>query len=54
MSTTRTLEYVVTFYFKFVTLRRTVRARCVADAIGKAWPAACGAEISAIVAVPKE
>lgn len=55
MSCARTLEYTVTLFFRFVIVKRTVRARCVADAISKArgtLPAAV--QISAIIAVPKE
>lgn len=55
MASARTLEYVVTFHFQFVTLRRVVRARCVADAINKARGTLPNdMEISAIIAVPKE
>lgn len=55
MSSARTLEYAVTFYFRFVALRRIVRARCVADAINKArGTLPSDMEISAIIAVPKE
>jgi len=55
VSSARTLEYAVTFYFQFVTLRRVVRARCVAEAINKArGTLPSELDISAIVAVPKE